>query len=152
MSAKNLARLEKLSEKRAVQSCHRVNRKRLEVDQLERQHDELSAINQEYQAPSVNGTALSPQILAHRRAFVTRLTEKLELLKTQKLQHHQQLQQDEDVHRQHEAQKAAIISVHGQRQAEEGLLAGRREQRLSDEAYQMASAGSKAQRDQDERS
>ena len=145
MGSSQLTSLESLSHQRALQSQQRVRDQQAEVDQLDRQQQELRAINREYQRTSEGDELVAPALLAHRRTFVTRLTERIELLDVERAQQQQRLQQQISQQQQHIAQNAAISSVLQTREAQERLEADRREQRLNDETSRMALARAQEQ-------
>lgn len=134
MGSGQLAKLESLSEKRADQTRLRVNGKQRELDQLNRQRDELIAINHEYQKAPDTEVLVAPSMLAHRRAFVSRLAEQIDVLNTQRHQQRRVLEQHVQEHRTRSAQSAAIGAVRVSREREEKLVTERLEQSISDEA------------------
>jgi flagellar biosynthesis chaperone FliJ len=150
MGSKQLANLEILSDRRAAQSGQQVNRLRADVDRLIRQRDELRAINQEYQKVSENEALVAPTMLAHRRTFVTRLTEKLDRINAQRARQNKILEQREAEHQLRTAQNLALSTVRETAEQEERIMADRREQRTNEDSFRAASNGGiHAERDGD---
>lgn len=150
MGSRQLANLERLSEKQEQKSRRLVNHQQAELDQLSRQHDELKFINSEYQKESANDDFVTPAMLAHRRTFVTRLAEQIDQLNIQREKQAILLQQQISSHRLHASRNAAVTAVRENVEMDENLAANRLEQRLSDESYQMAKASNDAQMKGDE--
>lgn len=138
MGSAQLARLEGLSEKRADQSRNSVDRSRAQLAQLEQHRDELKSITREYQKPPESGVMFTAKLLAHRRAFVTQLTEKLDALNQQREQQQQILNDQVNELRGRTAQSAAIGAIHQDRQNAEQEMAARREQQQQDESSRGA--------------
>lgn len=148
MRSANLAKLESLSEEQADQSRIDAEILRNEVQQLDLQHRNLTCINQEYQSSLVGSDSVAPQMLAHRRAFVTQLSRRLDVLKTECQRQGELLEDKKVVHQQHAAQTAAIGSMVEKERENELYLAMRLEQREQDESgasirqFQLSEEGS----------
>lgn len=136
MRSTNLAKLEQLSEEQAELSQRVVERHRLELQQVGRHHQELSTINNEYQNSVVGQEAVSPRLLAHRRAFVAQLSLKLDELKVQKQQKAAELQERMQEHSEHTRQSAAIGTMVEREQERERTQESRLEQLQQDDASQ----------------
>lgn len=136
MRSTNLAKLEQLSEEQADLSQRAVERHQRELQQVGRHHHELSTINSEYQNSVVGQDAVSPRLLAHRRAFVAQLSIKLDELKLQKHQKSLELKVRMQEHSEHAMQTAAIGTMVEREQARERIQELRLEQRQQDEASQ----------------
>ena len=134
MGSAQLAKLEGLSEKRADQSRKTVDHSLHKIAQLDQQRNELKSITREYQKPPEQGVMFTAKLLAHRRAFVTQLTEKLDALNLQREEQQKILNGQVHELRDRTAQSAAIGAVHQARQSDEQVLAARREQQQQDES------------------
>ena len=134
MSVKRLGKLEQLAGKRADQSRARLAQEEQALRQLQSYHTELRSINAEYQQATVGNESVTPQSLAHRRAFVSQLALKLDELSIQKAQKLETVEQRAHEHQQHAAQHAAIDTVHKQRVKQRGQSLARREQQQFDES------------------
>lgn len=108
MGSSQLEKLEKLAGQRADASGLASRKQRDSLMLLEQQDNELSRIHQEYQTGIVGRSDVSPQLLAHRRAFVSRLSAKMEDLKQQKQQQKERLRQSAAEHLRHQSQRAAL--------------------------------------------
>ncbi len=139
MGSRQLARLENLSEKRADHSRDIVDRSRADLVQLDRQHDELSAISLEYQRTSVGESHITPTLLSHRRAFVSQLTKRIYGLDSQRKRHSELLATQEQEYKERAAQTAAIGAMRESRQHDESIVAARMEQQAQDEASRVVS-------------
>lgn len=135
MSLKQFEKLEELSRKAADKSYEVVDRERQDLRVLEQQSRELNAINREYQQSIVGKNAISPQLLAHRRIFVAKLTSKLEGLDQQRDQKRLELQQRMVEHRKQNAQHEAIDTVYKRLSSEHVRQSQRYEQQQMDDAY-----------------
>ena len=135
MGSAQLAKLEGLSEKRANQSRHSVGRSRNKLAQLDQHCSELKSITREYQTTPDSGVMFTAKLLAHRRAFVTQLTEKLDALNLQREEQQQILNEQEHELRDRTAQSAAIGAIHQEKQRVEHVHEARREQQQQDEAF-----------------
>ena len=135
MGSAQLSKLEILSEKRADRSRNSVNCSRNKLAQLDQHRSELKSITREYQTTPESGVMFTAKLLAHRRAFVTQLTEKVDALNLQRQQQQQIL--DEQVHelRDRTAQSAAIGAIYQEQQRVEQGREARREQQQQDEAF-----------------
>ncbi len=148
MRSANLAKLESLSEEQAEQSRIDAEILRNEVQQLDLQHRNLKCINEEYQTSVVGSGSIAPQMLAHRRAFVTQLSRRLDVLKTECQRQGELLEDKQEIHQQHAAQTAAIGSMVEKERDSEHYLAMRHEQLQQDESgasvrqYQLSEADS----------
>ena len=148
MRSANLAKLESLSEEQADQSRIDVEVLRIEVQQLDLQHRNLKCINEEYQTSLVGSASVAPQMLAHRRAFVTQLSRRLDVLKTECQRQSELLEDKKEIHQQHAAQTAAIGSMVETERESEDYLSMRHEQREQDESgasirqFQLSEEGS----------
>ncbi|MGQ7848477.1 hypothetical protein ACUNV4_28535 [Granulosicoccus sp. 3-233] len=136
MSSGQLSKLESLSQTRVDQARSAVEQQRLELSIMDRQHQELKAINREYQEGVIGESGIAPQLLAQRRAFVAQLTEKLDMLSLQRQQREQLLQSKLAEQKQHTAQTAAIGSLVEKRLLHEAHIAARQEQSQLEQAVQ----------------
>lgn len=134
MSAKKLGKLEQLAGKRAEQSRVQLAHETQALHQIDSHHSELRAINTEYQQAMVGNDEVAPQLLAHRRAFVSQLTQKLDELLAQKSLKQETVKQRAREHEQRSAQHTAIDLIHKQRTRELEQLRLRREQQQLDES------------------
>ncbi|ASJ71777.1 hypothetical protein [Granulosicoccus antarcticus] len=136
MSSQQLSKLEALSQTRADQSSAAVAKKQAELKVIDRQHLELKAINREYQEGVIGQESISPQLLAHRRAFVASLTVKLDELKQKRQQQDHQLKATIVEQQQRTAQTAAIATIVERNELNEADVAARREQVQLEESAQ----------------
>ncbi|MFK7855407.1 MAG: flagellar FliJ family protein [Granulosicoccus sp.] len=143
MGSAQLSKLESLSEKRADKSRNSVGQSRTKLDQLEQHHNELQSISREYQATPESGVMFTSRLLAHRRAFVSQLVEKLDVLKAQREQQQQILNEQVQEFRERTAQSAAIGALHQVQQNSEQQAAARIEQRMQDESFRSVDISNK---------
>ena len=136
MSSQQLSKLEALSQTRADKTRDAVLKQRAKLSLIDRQHLELKAINREYQEGVIGQEAVSPQLLAQRRAFVTALTLKLDELQHSRLQQDGMLQEKLVEQQQRTAQTAAIGTMVERHELQEAHVAARREQAQLDESSQ----------------
>jgi len=134
MGSAQLAKLEGLSEKLADQSRKTVDRSRDRLAQLDQHRNELKSITREYQRTPEQGVMFTSKLLAHRRAFVTQLTEKLDALNLQREQQQETLDEQVLELRDRTAQSSAIGAIQKARQRNELLATARVEQHEQDEA------------------
>ena len=134
MSAKRLGKLEQLAGKRAEQSRVRLVQEKQALHQLDSYQTELRGINTEYQQALVGKEDVTPQSLAHRRAFVSQLACKIDELAVQKALKLETVEHCAREHQQHSAQHSAIDLVHTQREKERVQLLAKREQQQLDES------------------
>lgn len=135
MILQQFEKLEDLSQKATDKSYEAVERERQDLKVLEQQSQELSEINLGYQQSIVGKDAISPQLLAHRRVFVSKLTNKLQALAEQRDKKRLELQQLEAEHRKRNAQHEAIDSVYNRLANEQVKQAQRYEQQQMDDAH-----------------
>ena len=135
MGSNQLANLESLSDKRATKSRVQLEKKKADLALLERQHHELSSVSREYQKASDSESLVAPTMLAHRRAFVSRLTEKIDVLTQKRTEQRQALTEKQKEHQLHSAQSAAISAVIDRRTREATMESARRDQSLQDESF-----------------
>lgn len=147
MGSAQLSKLEALSEKRADKSRNSVGQSRTKLDQLEQHHNELQSISREYQATPDSGVMFTSKLLAHRRAFVSQLVEKLDVLKVQRDQQQQILNEQVQELRERTAQSAAIGALHQVQQESEQQTETRIEQQLQDEAFRGVDSSNKTGRE-----
>lgn len=136
MSSQQLSKLEALSQTRTDKASDAVAKQRARLSVIDRQHLELKAINREYQEGVVGQAAISPQLLAHRRAFVAALTVKLDELQHSRQQQDGKLQEKLVEQQQRTAQTAAIGTMVERRELQEAHVAARREQAQLEESVQ----------------
>lgn len=133
MDSGRLEKLEELAGRRADKSRHSLELEQQKLQQLEHHSNELRSINQEYQQAPVGNSDVAPQQLAQRRAFVERLTEKLEELAEQREQKRQSVSAKAYEHQQHTAQHTAIEIVNTHRLEQASVIAQQRDQQQLDE-------------------
>lgn len=133
MSSEQLGKLEELAGKRADQSRDQAEREKQQLRQIDQHRHELRAINKEYQQSPVGREDVAPQLLAHRRAFVEQLTQKLDELSIQREQKYRSVQARVHEHQQRAAQHTAIELIHSKRIEERENARARREQQQLDE-------------------
>lgn len=136
MRSHQLSKLEALSQTRADQTRNAVAKKRAELSIIDRHHHELKTINQEYQDGVVGQESIAPQLLAHRRAFVAALSEKLDQLKHSRHQQDSLLQQKLVEQQQRTAQTAAIGTMVERQEVQEAHVAALHEQAQLEESIQ----------------
>lgn len=136
MRSAKLAKLESLSETQAENSRTVMEQQRSELLLLDSQHQELKSINQEYQYGVVGQESISPQLLAHRRAFVEQLSQKLDLLQEQRNQQDTRYQESVAQFREKTAQTAAIGAMSMKVEEREQASAAKLEQRVQDDVVQ----------------
>ena len=136
MSSQQLSKLEALSQTRADKARDAVAKQRAKLSVIDRQHLELKTINREYQEGVVGQEAISPQLLAHRRAFVSALTVKLEELQHSRQQQNGKLQEQLVEQHQRTAQTSAIGTMVERQELQEASVAARREQAQLEESAQ----------------
>lgn len=137
MKLDSLASLEALADKFANQSRVLVEREKKAIRQLDEHRDELKKINQEYQQAIVGRVDTTPQLLAHRRAFVDGLTEKLNELGFQRIKREEQFQQRMIEHRKRRAQHAALEVMRAKEQAKRSAAIARTEQISMEESQRV---------------
>lgn len=135
MGLDQIRNLEELSRKAADKSQLAVDREKQQLHVLEQQSEELEQMNRDYQQGVVGCDGIPPRLLAHRRAFVSKLTVKLEDLTAQRETKRQVLSERMTEHRRKNAQHAAIESVAVRRTAEHELKAMRNEQKQLEDAH-----------------
>ena len=134
MSSKPRDKLEKLAGRRADQSRQLVEREKQQLLAIDQQNAQLHTINREYQQSSVGRDDIAPQLLAERRAFVERLTAKLDVLKLQREQKRQTLQTSMQKHQVHAAQHSAIELMNHKRVQELKMASNRQEMHQLEDA------------------
>lgn len=135
MGSAQLAKLEGLSEKRADKSRDSVDLSRNKLAQLDHARNELQTMTREYQATPEHGVMFTAKLLAHRRAFVTQLTEKLDALNLRRDEQQRILNEQVYELRDRTAQSAAIGSIQQAHLSSEKLNEARREQLQQDESF-----------------
>lgn len=133
MSSKPLDKLEKLAGQRADQSRKLVEQEKQQLLTIDQQRAQLTTINSEYQQGPVGRADVAPQLLAQRRAFVEQLTQKLDVLSTQREQKAQLLTTRMQEYQRHTAQCAAIELMNHKRIEELELACSRQEMHQLDE-------------------
>ena len=136
MSSAKLAKLESLAELQAENSKEVVKRQQLELTQIEQHHSDLNRINLDYQHGVVGVEDMSPQYLAHRRGFVSGLSEKLDLLKEERIQKSDLLEQSIRENRKHTARTAALGALVERRKADEALFLSRQAEKQQSDTLQ----------------
>ncbi len=149
MSSAKLAKLESLSEEQAEHSRDLVERQRLELSQLDGHHSDLTRINLEYQNGLVGVEGVSPQQLAHRRTFVSQLTNKLEVLQHERVQKNKKLQGSIKEHQQQSAQSAALGTMVARETVKEAVRDARLEQSRQNETLQSLRQINKSRQEDD---
>lgn len=136
MSSLRLSKLEALSQTRADKASNAVAKQRAKLSMIDRQHGELQAINREYQDDVVGRANISPQLLAHRRAFVAGLTVKLDELQHSRRQQDDRLKESLVEQHQRTAQTTAIGTMAERHELQEAEVAVRHEQAQLEESVQ----------------
>lgn len=136
MSSEQLDKLEKLAGQRTDRSRAILARETQELALLDRHCRELRTLNHEYQNSLLCEAEVSPQSLAHRRAFVKQLAEKLDALAEQREQKNLSVEQKLLDHQQHTAQQAAIELVNESRSELHRQAVVRRDQQQLDASAQ----------------
>ena len=133
MSAKQLGKLERLAGKRVEQSRLRLENEARALQKMDQHHSELHAINTEYQQAVVGKENVAPTSLAHRRMFVTELTQKLDQLLQQREVKEQSLQLCIEEYKQRIAEHTAMDVIHKHSLQDLAQQQSRREQQQLDE-------------------
>jgi flagellar biosynthesis chaperone FliJ len=149
MGLDQIRNLEELSKKAADKSQAAVEQERRNLRVLEQQSEELGKMNRDYQQSVIGSDRITPQLLAHRRAFVTKLTVRLDDLSQQREAKRQTLNQRMTEHRRKNAQHAAIESVCKRQGAEHELNTQRSEQQQTEDAQRGLQHQQRVNKEQD---
>lgn len=133
MSSKPLDKLEKLASSRVELLRVVLMREIRQLEHITRHMTDLRSINKEYQQSIVGKSEIEPQHLAHRRAFVEKLSGKLEALNEDKTQMVKRIDEKSSELQYCSAQQSAIEIMNEQRKESLLKIDTQREQKTLDE-------------------
>jgi hypothetical protein len=148
MDLEQLKNLEQLSQMAVDRSQIVLEKDRQQLQLLDQHRDELSQLSRDYQQSIVGTEEVTPRMLAHRRAFVSKLTLKLSDMSEQRQNMVQTHRQRVVEHSEKNAQHSAIESVYERNSDQHDLILRQTEQRVVDDAQRSIRHQSAENREQ----
>lgn len=135
MGLDQVKNLEALSKLAAENTLEAVEREKQRLHELDAQRRELGWIKQDYQTSVVGKDSIVPQMLAHRRSFVSKLASKLDELQVERDSRMQSLNQKIREHQHKTAEHSALDGIYQRQLKEHERKTERMEQAQMEDAH-----------------